>query len=111
MDNLDKYRNIITKVLAEYAQIPYAYGDLKRQLIIDPERNNFLLLTIGWQNQTRVHGCLVHLEIINDKVWIQRDGIEDGITNDLLGAGIPKDKIVLAFHPLSVRPYTEFAVS
>ncbi len=111
MDNLDKYREIITKVLTEYAQIPYAYGDLQRELIIDREGNNFLLLTVGWQNKTRVHGCLVHLEIINDKVWIQRDGIEDGITNDLLAAGIPKDKIVLAFHPPSVRPYTEFAVS
>ena len=35
----------------------------------------------------------------------------DGITNDFLRAGIPKDKIVLAFHPPDVRPYTEFAVS
>ncbi|MGB5631593.1 MAG: XisI protein [Waterburya sp.] len=111
MDNLNKYRAIITQVLTEYAQIPYAYGDLQRQLIIDREQNNFLLLTIGWQNKTRVHGCLVHIEIIDDKIWIQRDGIEDGIANDFLAAGIPKDKIVLAFHPPSVRPYTEFAVS
>ncbi|NJO98314.1 MAG: XisI protein [Pleurocapsa sp. CRU_1_2] len=111
MDNLDKYRDIITQVLTEYAQIPYAYGDLERQIVIDRERNNFLLLTIGWQNKTRVHGCLVHIEIIDDKIWIQRDGIEDGIANDFLAAGIPKDKIVLAFHPPSVRPYTEFAVS
>lgn len=111
MDNLDKYRDIITGVLTEYAKIPYAYGELERKLIIDKERNNFLLLTIGWQNKTRVHGTLVHLEIINDKIWIQRDGIEDGIANDLLAAGIPKDKIVLGFHPSNVRPYTEFAVS
>ena len=111
MDNLEKYRNIITQVLTEYAQIPYAYGELERKLIIDREHNNFLLLTIGWQNKTRVHGCLVHIEIIDDKIWIQRDGIEDGIANDFLAAGIPKNKIVLAFHPPSVRPYTEFAVS
>ncbi len=111
MDNLEKYRDIISQVLTEYAKIPYAYGELERKLVIDPERNNFLLLTIGWQNKTRIHGCLVHLEIINNKIWIQRDGIEDGIANDLLNAGIPKDKIVLAFHPLSVRPHTEFAVS
>lgn len=29
----------------------------------------------------------------------------------LLAAGIPKDKIVLAFHPPDVRKYTEFAVA
>lgn len=111
MDNLDKYREIITKVLTEYAQIPYACGELERKLVIDKKYNNFLLLTIGWQNKTRVHGYLVHIEIINDKIWIQRDGIEDGITNDLLTAGIPKDKIVLAFHPPGDRLHTEFAVS
>lgn len=111
MDNLDKYREIIAQTLTEYAQIPYAYGDLQRQLVMDKERNNFLLLTIGWQNKTRVHGCLVHIEIIDDKVWIQRDGIEDGIANDFLAAGIPQDKIVLAFHPPNIRPYTDFAVS
>ena len=111
MDNLNKYRDIITQVLTEYASIPYACGELERKLIVDSDRNNFLLLTVGWQNKTRVHGCLVHLEIIDDKIWIQRDGIEDGIANDFLAAGIPKDKIVLAFHPPSVRPYTEFAVS
>jgi len=30
--------------------------------------------------------------------------------NDLIAAGIPKDKIVLGFHSPDVRPYTEFAV-
>jgi len=80
-------------------------------LIIDRKQNNFLLLTIGWQNKIRVHGCLVYIEIIDDKIWIQRDGVEDRITEDLLAAGIPKERIVLAFHPPSVRPYTEFAVS
>ena len=111
MDSIDKYRQIITKVLTEYAQIPYAYGELQRQLIIDPTQTHFLLLTIGWQNKTRVHGCLVHIEIIDDKIWIQRDGTEDGITSELLQHGIPKDKIVLAFYPPQVRQHTEFAVS
>ena len=84
---------------------------LEQRVFIDKEENNFFLFNLGWHNRKRIHGCVVHIEIINDKIWIQRDGIEDGITNDLLAAGIPKDKIVLAFHPPDVRPYTEFAVS
>lgn len=39
---------------------------------------------------------------IDVKTWIQRDGTEYGITNELVAAGIPKDKIVLAFHPEDV---------
>lgn len=111
MDSLANYRNIIKNKLREYTEIPYAYGDLKCQLIISDDQNNFLLITQGWENDLRIHGCLVHLEIIKDKIWIHQDGIEDGIANDLLAGGIPKNKIVLAFHPPEVRIYSEFAVN
>lgn len=111
MDTLDNYRQIIQKILTEYSQLPYAYGQLERQLIIDQNANHYLLLTLGWENKQRVHGCLVHIDIINDKIWIQRDGTEDGIANELTNAGIPKDQIVLAFQPADLRKYTEFAVT
>ncbi|MEH2048322.1 XisI protein [Nostoc sp.] len=111
MDTLDNYRKIIEKILAEYAQLPYAHGELERQLIIDEKANHYLLLTLGWENKQRVHGCLVHIDIINDKIWIQRDGTEDGIANEFVNLGIPKDRIVLAFQPAEVRKYTEFAVT
>ncbi len=111
MDNLERYRQIIKDTLNEYAVIPFSYGEIKQQVFIDKEENNFFLFNVGWHNRKRIHGCVVHIEIINDKIWIQRDGIEDGITYDFLKAGIPKDKIVLAFHPPDIRPHTEFAVS
>lgn len=111
MDTLNFYRDTIEKILREYANVPYSYGDIEEYLIIDSERNHFLLLDVGWQQKKRVHGCLTHIQIIDGKIWIQRDGIEDGITNDLVKAGIPKSQIVLGFHPPAVRHHTEFAVS
>ncbi|NJR63514.1 MAG: hypothetical protein HC769_34890 [Cyanobacteria bacterium CRU_2_1] len=47
----------------------------------------------------RVHGCVVHAEIRNDKIWIHYDGIEDGITGELVAAGVPKNHIVLCSTP------------
>ncbi len=41
---------------------------------------------------------------------MQRDDTEDGVTYDL-EAGIPKDKIVLGFHPVNVRQHTGYAVA
>lgn len=111
MDKLTQYRQIISNTLHDYAAIPFSYGEIEQKVFIDKEEKNFLLFNFGWHNKKRVHGCVVHIEIINDKVWVQQDGIEDGIANDLLRAGIPKKEIVLAFHPPSVRPYTKFAVS
>lgn len=111
MDNLEKYRQTINQVLTEYAAIPYKYGDIASELIVSQDKNRFILITQGWEGDTRVHGCVVHLDIINGKIWIQRDGTEDGIATDLEAAGIPKSNIVLAFHPQHLRKYTEYAVS
>ncbi len=111
MDNLDFYRQNIEIVLKKYAEIPYSNGEIDQCLIIDRDRNHFMLFDVGWQQKRRVHGCITHVQIIDDKIWIQRDGIEDGITDELVAAGIPKDKIVLGFHPLNVRPHTGYAVA
>jgi hypothetical protein len=40
---------------------------------------------------------------VDGKLWIQRYGTEEGIGNDPLSAGIPRDRIVLGFRPAEVR--------
>ncbi|MBD2314155.1 XisI protein [Desertifilum sp. FACHB-1129] len=111
MDYLESYREIIQNVLLPYTRIPYAYGDLKCKTVFDRESDSYLLVTLGWEGVKRVHGCLVHLDIINGKIWVQRDDTEDGVTGELLAMGIPKEHIVLGFHPPDVRVYTEFAIA
>ncbi|WP_445636132.1 hypothetical protein NSTC745_00980 [Nostoc sp. DSM 114161] len=39
------------------------------------------------------------------------DSAEDGVTYELVAAGIPKEKIVLGFHPPNVRQHTGYAVA
>ena len=68
-------------------------------------------MLVGREGIRRVHGCLVHVDIIDGKIWIQRDGTERGIARELVEAGVPKDRIVLAFHSPAKRQQTEFAVS
>jgi hypothetical protein len=57
-----------------------------------------------------VHGSVVHIDIIGDKVWLQYDGTNLLVADELIAAGIPREDIVLAFHPADVRPPTGFAV-
>lgn len=111
MDTLEKYQKIIEEILNEYIKIPYANRQLETKLIIDRTATNYIVMTLGWQGEERVHGCIIHIEIIDGKIWIQRDGTEYGIANELVATGISKDKIVLAFHPEDVRQYTDFAVA
>ncbi len=109
MDKLKNFHDLIYPILFSYAALPYRYQNRQHKLIVSDDHKDYLLMTMGWEDDVKVHGCLVHLEIINDKIWIHRDGLEDGIANDLVAAGIPKNDIVLAFHPPEVRQYTDFA--
>lgn len=44
------------------------------------------------------------------KVWLQHDGTGRAIAEELVAAGIPKEDIVLAFHPARLRQHTGYAV-
>lgn len=108
MDTHSTYRQLIERILTEHAQIPYAHGDIQIQIIIDREGDHYLLMLVGRDGIHRVHGCLIHLDLINDQIWIQRDGTEEGIARHLIAAGVPKERIVLAFRPPELRQHTEF---
>jgi len=109
---LNKWREIIKRSLTELADIRYPEGvDLQKRLVFDDSRDVYLVLVCGWQGVRRLHGCVAHLELIGDKVWIQEDGTEYGIATELAAAGIPQDHIVLGFKTPRTRRHTEFAVA
>ena len=110
MDTLD-FQSIIKETLIAYTKIPYSYGEIEYRTVFDSENDNYCVVTLGWHGPKRIHGCLIHIEIINGKIWVQRDDTEYGVTYDLEEAGIPKDKIVLGFHPPNVRKHTGYAVA
>jgi hypothetical protein len=109
MTTKDSYREIICRVLRSYLDITYANIDLKNRQIFDLKTDRYIILSEGWQQQ-HLHSCLIHVEIINNKIWIQLDNTEDGIAEELISAGIPKSDIVLGFHEPEIRQYTGFAV-
>ena len=111
MDTPAIYRQLIERLLQEYAHIPYAHGAIERQTVFDRDGDHYLLMVVGRDGIRRVHGCLIHVDIIQGKIWIQRDGTEHGIARDLVAAGVPKDQIVLAFRSPEMRQYSEFAVT
>ena len=111
MAALESYRQIIETILTAYAQIPYAYGDIQTETVFDRVHDRYLLVNVGWDMGQRVHGTLVHIDIIDGKLWIQRDGTEHGIAKELVRAGVPKEHIVLGFRPVEVQRHTEYTIA
>jgi len=68
-------------------------------------------MTIGWENQNRIHHPVIHIDIIDGKLWIQADNTDCAIASELVLAGVPKSDIVLGFRMPEVRRFTEYAVA
>ncbi|MEZ4734234.1 MAG: XisI protein [Caldilineaceae bacterium] len=110
MARLEQYRDAIEAAIREYDGIKLAYGDIDLEAVADRVHDHYEVM-MGWDNHERVHASIIHIDIINNKVWIQHDATDVGIANELVARGVPKEDIVLAFHPPYKRPYTGFAVN
>ena len=61
-------------------------------------------------DNTRIYGCVIHVDIRDGKIWVQHDGTEEAIADQLVEKGVAKKEIVIAYHAPNLRKYTEFAV-
>lgn len=97
-------REVIEKVLSDYAAVPYAHGNMVTQTVFDRASDHYLLMVVGRDGRRRMHACLVHIDLIDDKIWVQLDGTERGMAPALVRGGIAPERIILAFS--SEGPYS-----
>ncbi len=107
------YQTLLKQIFLDYAALlnRRPQSDSETQLVIDEERGQYILHTLGWKDKTRVWNTPLYVRLHNGKIWVETDWIEEGVTEKLLAAGVPKEDIVLAFHHPEMRPLTEFAVA
>lgn len=111
MDAPVTWRDLIEHLLTEETRVPVSYGEVDLYTVLDRAQDHYLLMAVGWDKHKRVHAPLIHVDIIDGKVWIQHDGTERGIAHDLEAGGVPKDRIVLAFQHISRRRFGDYAAA
>ncbi len=110
MDKVSSYRQIIQDILIAHGQIQPVYGEIEMQILFDTVRDRYQVLRAGWLQKKRVYGVLIQIDLKGETIWIQYDGTEVGVANELVERGIPKEDIVLAYHSPFIRQYDGFAV-
>ena len=110
MAKVDTYRDYIERLLTEYSNYKSINEEVEAQTVFDRKHDHYQLVHVGWSNKRRVYGCVLHLDIKDEKIWIQHDGTEIGIASDLEKLGVPKEDIVLGFHAPYKRKFTDYAV-
>lgn len=104
------YRDLVKQLLTQYLSYESSEDFIEMSAVFDEAHDRYLLLHVGWQDEERIHGCPIHIDIKDEKIWIQRDFTEAGLAVELVELGVPKTDIVLAFRSPFVRQFTGFAV-
>ena len=108
MDRIEHYKSIVREVLLSVAALTPSDEFSETQAILDNDGGHYLLFDIGWHGKKRTYLPFLHVDVKPDgKVWIQHDGTDLVIAEQLVKKGIPKSDIVLGFHAPHVRPLIE----
>ncbi|MEZ4708798.1 MAG: XisI protein [Caldilineaceae bacterium] len=101
---VENYRQIVKQLLTIYSQIPYVHDDLFDETIFDDESGRYLLVTMGWQGSKRINTIVLHLDLRDDKVWIQCNNTDQDIVQELVQSGIAPADIAI---PVSTKSHME----
>jgi hypothetical protein len=112
MDRVSHYRQIITSIFNEYAQLFNHQPEGVEVLAVgDEDIDTYAIINVGWEGGERINMTSVLMRIVDGKIWVEKDWTMYGFVDELVDAGVPKEDIVLAFHSPKMRQYTEFAVA
>jgi hypothetical protein len=114
MDRVAFFREAISNTMKAYEAErvhSQSFKGLDFEQVFDARHNRFQLVLMGWKEDERIYNLLFHLDIIEDKIWIQEDNTEEGVALLLEAQGVGKKDIVLGFYPDYHRAHTEYAVA
>ena len=113
MERIEQYRACICQLLTTKAtqEQSSTNGEIECQLIFDTERDHYQFLDVGWEDLKRIYHCFIHIDIKDEKIWIQRNMTEADLAQELMEMGVAKEDIVLGLHPPYKRPLTGYGVS
>jgi XisI protein len=98
MDKITQYRQVIQQLLETIAlDSPYS------QLVFDPLRDRYLLIHSSWDDNYRVYGCAIHLDLIDEQIWIQHNATEIELISELKQLGVAPEDIILGFRSPQFR--------
>jgi hypothetical protein len=112
MERLEHCRQAIQSLLFSCAQSePPPDSGIETQVICDRDRDHYPLVSLGWQGQRRFYSCLMHLDIKDGRIWIQRNQTDRLIAQELVTLGVPREDLILGLQPEYARPDTGHGVA
>lgn len=101
------YRQRVLQVLNMHANMLGEPAWIQSRVESNSSDNTYQLIDRDPRENSGTDYVVVELKLFGGKVWVLNDGIEYGIAEDLLEAGIPSEDIVEDFEELPSFKYAE----
>jgi hypothetical protein len=110
MDKPTHYREILRRIVEDYASFKSSHGEIDSYPVIDVTAT----IILPCRRDRIKNGAFKVLSFIpissTEKLLIQLDGTNRSVAKQLVEAGIPRDDIVLAEKPPHIRKHTGYGV-
>ena len=86
MEKVNHYRQILKEVLHEFTNVRNNNSDqtdVETQLLIDTENDHYQVLYAGWHQSKQIFSVIFHFDIIDGKIWVQRNISDYDIIEDI----------------------------
>jgi XisI protein len=97
MDKLAKYRKIVREIVERYGRFQSSVGNVETYAVCDEHNDNYLVIDVGWLAFGRQHAMPLHIRLKNNQVWVEWDGTDQEIVQQLIDSGVDENDIVLGF--------------
>jgi len=82
VSQIDFYKRCIKKLLSSSEPLKSPWSNV--ELLLDDERMSYMAVRVGWLKHKRIHLCLVHIDILGDKMVIQCNNTENLVVTELV---------------------------
>jgi predicted RNA-binding protein len=112
MVDIKQYRKKVRDLLQEIHgyDISNSSKGIEGQIIFDTEHDHYLLIDVGWEEKKHIYGAIIHIDIKDEKIWIQRNNTEINLADRLVEMGVVKEHIVIGFQSPFTRQFSGYAV-
>jgi XisI protein len=101
-----RYRNVILEVLGEiverlqnFTSEESSKRSIRTVSVFDEAHNQYQILEMGWnESGHRVFQPIIHLELLDGKIWIQENVTDVDLVKELLEWEVETSDIVLGMH-------------
>jgi XisI protein len=92
MEKVERYRQILQHVLEDFANW-LSGGPIKLLPICDVIHDEYLLVSLGKENNRREHSIVFHAQLRDGLICIEADWTEEGLSADLIAAGVDENDL------------------